>query len=117
MGGKTRKSNSWAKAAGEYYRANKSKVESFSEVLKSADFRKYYNKKYKMKKGGEGETDTPPTPDEGTVPMAADTDGGDPTSVTKNPLAPVSGGKSSKKSRKTSKKSRKSSKKRFFGIM
>jgi len=41
-----RKMNNWAKAAGEYYRAHKGDFESFSEVLKSPEFRKYYNEKY-----------------------------------------------------------------------
>jgi hypothetical protein len=38
----------WAKAAGEYYRSHKNdpKINSFSDVLKSPDFKAYYNSKY-----------------------------------------------------------------------
>lgn len=57
LGGKarrTRKLNTWAKAAGEYYRAHKDEFNSFSEVLSSPKLREYYDAKYKNKKGGEG---------------------------------------------------------------
>jgi hypothetical protein len=57
LGGKarrTRKLNTWAKAAGEYYREHKDEFNSFSEVLSSPKLREYYNAKYKNKKGGEG---------------------------------------------------------------
>jgi hypothetical protein len=57
LGGKarrTRKLNTWAKAAGEYYREHKDEFKSFSEVLSSPKLREYYNAKYKNKKGGEG---------------------------------------------------------------
>ncbi len=53
MGGKTkkaRKPNAWAKAAGEYYNANKAKFESFSDVLQSEEFKEYYHKKGKKGK-------------------------------------------------------------------
>ena len=127
QGGKTkkvRKSNSWAKAAGEYYRAHKNEVNSFSDVLKSADFRAFYNKKYKgNKRGGEGENKDEI---EGVYEKNSDTllDGGaeDPTVNNSNleddpaPVHVIEGGKK-KKSRKSSKKSRKSKKKRFFGII
>ena len=50
---KARKPNAWAKAAGEYYNANKTKFESFSDVLQSEEFKEYYhNKGKKGKKGG-----------------------------------------------------------------
>ena len=57
LGGKarrTRKLNTWAKAAGEYYREHKDEFKSFSEVLSSPKLREYYDAKYKNKKGGEG---------------------------------------------------------------
>jgi len=57
MGGKsrrTRKLNTWAKAAGEYYREHKDEFKSFSEVLSSPKLKEYYDAKYKNKKGGEG---------------------------------------------------------------
>jgi hypothetical protein len=43
-----RKISMWAKSAGEYYRKNKGKngIESFSDVLKSPDFKNEYYKKY-----------------------------------------------------------------------
>ena len=43
-----RKPSIWAKAAGEYYRKNKGKngIETFSDVLKSDDFKQEYNDKY-----------------------------------------------------------------------
>jgi hypothetical protein len=49
-----RKTSMWAKAAGEYYRKNKGKngIESFSDVLKSADFKAEYYAKY----GKQGKT-------------------------------------------------------------
>ena len=53
-GRRTRKLNTWAKAAGEYYREHKDEYESFSEVLSSPKLKEYYNAKYKNKKGGEG---------------------------------------------------------------
>jgi hypothetical protein len=53
-GRRTRKLNTWAKAAGEYYREHKDEFKSFSEVLSSPKLREYYNAKYKNKKGGEG---------------------------------------------------------------
>jgi hypothetical protein len=49
-----RKASVWAKAAGEYFRKNKGKngIESFSDVLKSNDFKKEYYAKY----GKQGKT-------------------------------------------------------------
>jgi len=49
-----RKASMWAKAAGEYYRKNKGKngIESFSDVLKSSDFKAEYHAKY----GKQGKT-------------------------------------------------------------
>lgn len=50
-----RKTSNWAKSAGEFYRKNKGKngIESFSDVLKSAAFKKEYHAKYgKTKKHG-----------------------------------------------------------------
>ena len=50
-----RKTSNWAKAAGEFYRKNKGKngIETFSDVLKSAEFKKEYHAKYgKTKKHG-----------------------------------------------------------------
>lgn len=41
-----RKMNLWAKAAGEYYRAHEKEVNSFSDVLKSPEFKEYYRTKY-----------------------------------------------------------------------
>jgi hypothetical protein len=43
-----RKASMWAKAAGEYYRKNKGKngIESFTDVLKSSDFKNSYHAKY-----------------------------------------------------------------------
>ena len=38
-----RKTNLWAKAAGEYYREHINEVKSFSDVLKSPKFKEYYN--------------------------------------------------------------------------
>jgi len=70
-----RKTSNWAKAAGEFYRKNKGKngIETFSDVLKSAEFKKEYHAKYgKTKKhGGEhgGEY-------AGVVPEAAPIAGG-----------------------------------------
>ena len=50
-------SNSWAKCAGQYYRMHKhdKNIKSFSDVLKSPDFKKYYHTKIGKKHGGEGE--------------------------------------------------------------
>ena len=78
-----RKASMWAKAAGEYYRKNKGKngIESFSDVLKSSDFKSEYYAKYgkqgktmgrkgkgmrstKRYRGGEGETPPAPLPPE-----------------------------------------------------
>ena len=52
-------SNSWAKCAGQYYRMHKhdKNIKSFSDVLKSPDFKKYYHTKCGKKHGGEGEED------------------------------------------------------------
>jgi hypothetical protein len=49
-----RKASMWAKAAGEYYRKNKGRngIESFSDVLKSSDFKAAYYAKY----GKQGKT-------------------------------------------------------------
>jgi hypothetical protein len=49
-----RKASMWAKAAGEYYRKNKGKngIESFSDVLKSVEFKQEYYAKY----GKQGKT-------------------------------------------------------------
>jgi len=127
QGGKTkkaRKSNSWAKAAGEYYRAHKNEVNSFSDVLKSADFRAFYNKKYKgNKRGGDdkgddkgndkvegGDNDGPILDGVAEYPIVNE------LSLDETPIPAIEGGKK-KKSRKSSKKSRKSKKKRFFGII
>ena len=43
-----RKTSMWAKSAGEYYRKNKGKngIESFSDVLKSPEFKAEYHAKY-----------------------------------------------------------------------
>jgi hypothetical protein len=43
-----KKASMWAKAAGEYYRKNKGKngIQSFSDVLKSSDFKQEYHTKY-----------------------------------------------------------------------
>jgi hypothetical protein len=43
-----RKTSMWAKAAGEYYYKNKGQngIESFSDVLKSPEFKAEYNAKY-----------------------------------------------------------------------
>jgi hypothetical protein len=84
MGGRTkkaRKPNAWAKAAGEYYNANKAKFDSFSDVLKSPKFRAYYNKKYKGKKVGGGVGDPDPTDDDTTDegPTVSDTTDEGPT--------------------------------------
>ena len=139
---KTRKSNSWAKAAGEYYRAHKNEVNSFSDVLKSRDFRAFYNKKYKGKKRGgkiceDGVTndDGQPCPEDvkkneedaaantavETVDYFAQAKTAigmtDEANEVKTPGGKRRSRKSAKKSRKSSKKSRKSSKKRFFGMM
>jgi len=79
-----RKASMWAKAAGEYYRKNKGKngIESFSDVLKSSEFKQEYHAKYgkqgktmakkdrkgkgmnntKRYRGGEGETPPAPLP-------------------------------------------------------
>ena len=45
---RSRKPSMWAKAAGEYYRSHKNdpKINSFSDVLKSPDFKAYYASKY-----------------------------------------------------------------------
>ena len=45
---RTRRVNTWAKAAGEYYRSHKNDpdIEEFSDVLKSPKFKEYYNSKY-----------------------------------------------------------------------
>lgn len=45
---RSRKPSMWAKAAGEYYRSHKNdpKIKSFSDVLKSPDFKAYYASKY-----------------------------------------------------------------------
>jgi len=47
-GRRSRKINLWAKSAGEYYRAHKNdpKIKEFSDVLKSPDFKAYYQSKY-----------------------------------------------------------------------
>lgn len=42
----------WAKTAGEFYRKNKGKYESFSDVLKSPALKEYYNAKMNGKKDG-----------------------------------------------------------------
>jgi hypothetical protein len=49
-----RKASMWAKAAGEYYRKNKGQngIESFSDVLKSSEFKQEYYTKY----GKQGKT-------------------------------------------------------------
>jgi len=41
-----RKMNLWAKAAGEYYHEHQNEVKSFSDVLKSPEFKEYYRTKY-----------------------------------------------------------------------
>jgi hypothetical protein len=52
-----RKQSTWAEEAGKYYRKNvgKNGIESFTDVLKSSDFKKQYYAKNGMKRGGEGE--------------------------------------------------------------
>jgi gas vesicle protein len=52
-----RKPSTWAEEAGKYYRKNvgKNGIESFTDVLKSDDFKKQYYAKNDMKRGGEGE--------------------------------------------------------------
>ena len=50
-GRRTRRVNAWAKAAGEYYRSHKNdpNIQEFSDVLKSPDFKEYYQAKYGKK--------------------------------------------------------------------
>lgn len=112
---KTRKMNTWAKAAGEYYREHKNEVNSFSDVLKSKDFKAFYNKKYKNKKGGfiENGVENGKDPIGVVMPVSSNTVDTDPIPPADN----MDGGK--KKSRKSAKKSKKArkSKKRFFGLM
>ena len=96
-----RKTSMWAKAAGEYYRKNKGMngIESFSDVLKSPEFKQEYYAKYgkqnktmgkkdrkgkgmrntKRYRGGEGE---PPLP----LPPADLGSAGGATAVTANPV-------------------------------
>ena len=132
-----RKASMWAKAAGEYYRKNKGKndIESFSDVLKSNDFKKEYYAKYgkqgktmakkqrkgKMTKknsvdiqeitGGEGDVPLPGVPektDPPSPPSDGGTSGGTPTSTpTSTPAVPVTGGRKKKtnKKKRTVKKS------------
>jgi hypothetical protein len=52
-----KKPSTWAEEAGKYYRKNvgKNGIESFTDVLKSSDFKKQYYAKNSMKRGGEGE--------------------------------------------------------------
>ena len=47
-GRRSRRVNMWAKAAGEYYHSHKNdpKIKEFSDVLKSPDFKAYYQSKY-----------------------------------------------------------------------
>jgi hypothetical protein len=45
LGGNAKRANSWAKCAGEYYRAHKKEFSSFSDVLKSNKFKAYYKNK------------------------------------------------------------------------
>jgi hypothetical protein len=45
FGGNAKRANSWAKCAGEYYRAHKKEFSSFSDVLKSNKFKAYYKNK------------------------------------------------------------------------
>ena len=47
-GRRSRRINTWAKSAGEYYRSHKNdpKIKEFSDVLKSPDFKAYYRSKY-----------------------------------------------------------------------
>ena len=47
-GRRSRRVNMWAKAAGEYYHSHKNdpKIKEFSDVLKSSDFKAYYQSKY-----------------------------------------------------------------------
>lgn len=83
-------SNSWAKCAGQYYRMHKhdKNIKSFSDVLKSPDFKKYYHTKIGKKHGGEGE--------EKNASFDANTESKDPAE------SPTMGGKSRK--RKSSKR-------------
>ena len=147
IGGRTkkaRKPNAWAKAAGEYYNANKAKFDSFSDVLQSEEFKAYYHKKGKKgkKMGGEGDnlsnlipndintvtgtlaanaaakTDDSDTAEKDAAEKAADVE--EPT--VQDPTVqepPVQGGKKkkAKKSKKRSTKKSRKSKKRFFGLM
>lgn len=110
-----RKASMWAKAAGEYYRKNKGKngIESFSDVLKSADFKAEYYAKYgkqgktmgrkgkgmrstKRYRGGEGETPPAPLPPAGLPSGGAASPSMDPipsattSSISAAPLPPVS---------------------------
>jgi hypothetical protein len=132
-----RKASMWAKAAGEYYRKNKGKngIESFSDVLKSSDFKAEYHAKYgkqgktmgrkgkgmrstKRYRGGEGETPPAPLPPAG-LPSGGDASSSmDPipsattSSISAAPLPPtnpqvVTGGK--RKSKRTKKRSAKRS--------
>ena len=57
-----KKPSTWAEEAGKYYRKNvgKNGIESFTDVLKSSDFKKQYYAKNSMKRGGEGEGEVAP---------------------------------------------------------
>ena len=57
-----RKPRTWAQEAGKYYRKNvgKNGIESFTDVLKSTDFKKQHCVKNGMKRGGDG--DAAPAP-------------------------------------------------------
>ena len=102
-----RKASMWAKAAGEYYRKNKGKngIESFTDVLKSSDFKNSYHAKYgktmgrkanngratKRYRGGEEHEPTTPRalPAAPTPPMM----GGKATATPAAPTPPMMGGK------------------------
>jgi hypothetical protein len=70
-----RKPRTWAQEAGKYYRKNvgKNGIESFTDVLKSADFKKQYYVKNGMKRGGDGEVAPAPA----SAPAPANTTEGE----------------------------------------
>lgn len=124
--------NMWAKAAGEFYRKNKAKYASFSDVLKSPELKVYYKEKYgsKMKgskkmKGG-NPTEAPPL---GGAPVASLggapelpallPDGSPEVAIGGAPemppaMAPVVGGRKKKRTARKKSASKKTEKKRAY---
>ena len=74
--------NMWAKAAGEFYRKNKAKYASFSDVLKSPELKVYYKEKYGSKMKGSKKM-------KGKTLMGGESTGGNPTEAPPLGGAPV----------------------------